>query len=500
MTKVNNYINGAFTPSQSTNFIEVLDPATNEAIAQVPNSTSEEIEQAVASAKEAQKIWGSTSIMVRVRVMFEYQALLKKNIDALALTLSSENGKTLVDAKGDVQRGYEVVEHCCAITSNMMGETMENVATNIDTYNYMQPIGVCAGITPFNFPAMVPLWMFPLAIACGNSFVLKPSEQTPLTAMKLTELFAQAGDSVGAPKGILQIVHGGKSTVDAILYHEDIHAISFVGSVGVGRYIYETGCKQGKRVQSLMGAKNHMTIMPDANKEAVLSNLVGASLGAAGQRCMAISVAVFVGDSINWVDELKERFLQTKAGHYQDEKADFGPVINKSSKAKIDKLIGQGIEEGADCLVDGRDCKVEGFPNGNWVGPTLFNNVTTSMSIYQEEIFGPVLCCMQVASLEEAIELINANQLGNGTSIFTSSGKAATTYRKQIQAGQVGINIPIPVALPFFSFTGWKGSFSGDLHTYGKEGIKFYTQAKTITERWFDEDVEASSNMTISLK
>lgn len=378
----------------------------------------------------------------------------------------------------------------------MMGETVENVARSIDTYSYIQPLGVCAGITPFNFPAMIPLWMFPMAIAAGNTFILKPSEQDPLTPMRLAELFQEAG----APKGVLNVVHGGKEQVDTLLNHDDIRAISFVGSVPVGQYIYRTATHNMKRAQCFAGAKNHTVIMPDANKAQVLNNLVGASVGAAGQRCMAISVAVFVGESKEWMDELKPLFENVRPGLWDDKDAAYGPLISPKAKAKVLDLIRQGKEQGATCLVDGSDFTLPGHENGNWVGPTLFTDVTTEMAIYQEEIFGPVLCCMCVDTLEEALELVNSNPYGNGTSIFTASGAAARKYQHEVEVGQVGINVPIPVPLPFFSFTGWKKSFYGDLHAYGKQAVRFYSETKTVTARWFEDDIPTGPNMTINLR
>jgi malonate-semialdehyde dehydrogenase (acetylating)/methylmalonate-semialdehyde dehydrogenase len=430
--------------------------------------------------------------------MLRYQHLLKEHHDELATILAKETGKTFEDAKGDVWRGIEVAEHACNVASLLMGETVENVARSIDTYSYTQPLGVCAGITPFNFPAMIPLWMFPLSIACGNTFILKPSEQDPMTPQRLVELFVEAG----APKGVLQLVHGDKTAVDILLADPAIKAISFVGSVAVGQYIYKTGTDNLKRVQAFAGAKNHCVIMPDANKQQVINNLVGASVGAAGQRCMAISVAVFVGAAKEWIPELKEALAKVRPGLWDDKEAGYGPVISPAAKARVLKLIAQGKAEGAECLLDGSDFTVEGYESGNWIGPTMFDKVTTEMSIYKEEIFGPVLCCMESDSLEAAIELVNASPYGNGTSIFTASGAAARKYQHEIEVGQVGINVPIPVPLPFFSFTGWKGSFYGDQHAYGKQAVRFYTETKTITSRWFESDIAVAStpNMSINLR
>ncbi|GGO70410.1 CoA-acylating methylmalonate-semialdehyde dehydrogenase [Bowmanella pacifica] len=489
-------INGEFVASQSSQLIDVTNPADNSVIAQVPCATEQEVQAAVASAKEAFKTWRNVAVPERARLMMRYQALLKEHHDEIAEILSQETGKTFDDAKGDVWRGIEVVEQAMNIPALLMGETVENVARGIDTYSYIQPLGVCVGITPFNFPAMIPLWMFPLAIAAGNTFVLKPSEQDPMTPTRLAELFLEAG----APKGVLNIVHGGAKEVDQLLTHEDIKAVSFVGSVPVGQHIYKTATDNMKRAQCFAGAKNHSVIMPDANKAQVLNNLVGASVGAAGQRCMAISVAVFVGKAKEWIPELADMIGQVKPGLWNDKEAGYGPLISPRAKQRVLSLIEQGKQEGAECLVDGSEFSLPGYEAGNWVGPTVFTGVDEQMTIYKEEIFGPVLCCMEVEGLEDAIALVNRNPFGNGTSIFTASGAAARKYQHEIEVGQVGINVPIPVPLPFFSFTGWKNSFYGDLHAYGKQAVRFYTETKTVTSRWFEDDIPHGPNMTISLR
>lgn len=488
-------INGEFVESQTDTFIDVTNPADNSVIAKAPCATKDEMELAIASAEKAFETWKDVPVTERARVMMRYQALLKDNHDEIATILASETGKTFDDAKGDVWRGIEVVEQAMNVPSMMMGETVENVARGIDTYSYTQPLGVCAGITPFNFPAMIPLWMFPLAIACGNTFVLKPSEQDPQTPIKLAELFLEAG----APAGVLNVVHGGKDQVEPLLTDPRIKAVSFVGSVPVGQHIYRTATSNMKRAQCFAGAKNHSVIMPDANKEHVLNNLVGASVGAAGQRCMAISVAVFVGEAEQWIPELVERIAKVKPGIWNDKEAGFGPLISPQAKARVLNYIKEGKEQGAKCLLDGSDFTVPGYENGNWVGPTVFSEVTPDMSIYQEEIFGPVLSCVSVDSLEDALALVNNNPYGNGTSIFTNSGPAARKYQRNVEVGQVGINVPIPVPLPFFSFTGWKNSFYGDLHAYGKQAIRFYSETKTITSRWLEDDIPGGPNLTISL-
>ena len=493
--KLELFIDGEFIQSKTENWIEVLNPATQEVLCEAPCATESEIENAISSAQAAFLTWRETPPPERSRIMMRYQELLKQNQDKIAEILSKENGKTFEDAKADVWRGIEVVEQAANITPLLMGETVENVAREIDSYSYLQSLGVCLGITPFNFPAMIPLWMFPMAIACGNTFILKPSEQDPMTSNRLAELFVEAG----APPNLLQVIHGAKEQVDKLIKHPDIKAISFVGSVPVGQYIYKTGTENLKRVQSFAGAKNHMVVMPDANKNKTIDSLVGSSVGAAGQRCMAISVAVFVGSSKEWIEELKKEMELVMPGPWDSEESGFGPVISSQAKERIIGLIEKGKNE-AHCLIDGSQCSVEGYPEGNWVGPTLFSKVKTDSEIYRTEIFGPVLLCIEVDTLDEAIELINKNPYGNGTSIFTASGRSARKFRHEIEVGQVGINVPIPVPLPFFSFTGWKQSFYGDLHAYGKQAVRFYTETKTVTERWFDEDEESSKNLTINLE
>ena len=494
--KVPLFINGEFVESRSAQTAAVINPANQEELARVPFATQDEMQQAVESAKNAFKTWKEVPTPERARLFLKYQHLLKQHQDEIAEILSKENGKVLADAKGDVWRGIEVVEHACNVSSLMMGETVENVARAIDTYSYVQPLGVCAGITPFNFPAMIPLWMYPMAIACGNTFILKPSEQDPLTPTRLAELFALAG----FPKGVLNIIHGGKEQVDFLLNHPDIQAISFVGSVPVAEHVYRTGTHNLKRVQAFGGAKNHMVVMPDANKEQVINNLLGSACGAGGQRCMANSVAVLVGDAGNWVDDIKKAMTTISPGSWDQPEAAYGPQISPKAKEKILALIAQGRKEGANCLLDGSGFTSKTHPRGNFVGPTLFDQVSPEMTIYKEEIFGPVLLLLRAKTLTEAIELINNNPYGNGTSIFTASGAAARKFQHEILVGQIGINVPIPVPLPFFSFTGWRKSFFGDLHAYGKQGVRFYTETKTVTARWFDDQVVSGPNMTISLQ
>jgi malonate-semialdehyde dehydrogenase (acetylating) / methylmalonate-semialdehyde dehydrogenase len=490
-------IGGRFIESKTTEWGDVVNPATQQVLASVPFATEAEIDAAVASAKEAFKTWRFTPLAARARIMLKLQALVRQHMNRIARTLSTEQGKTLADAEGDVLRGLEVVEHACSIGSLQLGEFAENVAGGVDTYSIRQPIGVCAGISPFNFPAMIPLWMFPMAIVCGNTFVLKPSEQDPLTPMLLAELALEAG----IPPGVLNIIHGGKRAVDAICTHPDIAAISFVGSTAVGTHVYNLGSQHGKRVQSMMGAKNHAVVMPDASKEQSLNALVGATFGAAGQRCMATSVTVLVGEAQRWILDIvaKAKTLKVNAG--MEKGADLGPVISKNAKRRILDLVDEGVREGAKLELDGRAIQVAGFEKGNFIGPTIFSSVTPSMKIYTTEIFGPVMVIVGVQTLEDAIDLVNANPFGNGTAIFTQSGAAARRFQNEIDVGQVGINIPIPVPVPFFSFTGSRGSKLGDLGPYGKQVIQFYTQTKTVTSRWFEDSAPPGAvNTTISLK
>jgi len=494
MHHVQQLINGQFTQSNTDEWIDITDPATQEVIAKVPQTTNDEINQAVAAAQTAFETWRKTPITTRARIFLTYQALIREHMDELAEILTAEQGKTIADARGDVFRGLEVVEHAAGIANLQIGDFVENVASGVDTYSIWQPLGVCAGITPFNFPAMIPLWMFPMAIATGNTFILKPSEQDPMVTMRLVELAIEAG----VPEGVLNVVHGGKATVDAICDHPDIKAVSFVGSTSVGKHVYERASQSGKRAQCMMGAKNHGVILPDANKEQTLNQLAGAAFGAAGQRCMALSVVVLVGAAGEWIDDIKAKAENLIVSAGKNDK-DLGPLISPAAKARVEHLIGTGVEEGADLILDGRGISVEGFENGNFVGPTIFDNVTSDMQIYRQEIFGPVLCIMRADSLDEAIALLNANPHGNGTAIFTQSGAAAHKFQQDIQVGQIGINLPIPVPLPMFSFSGSRASKLGDLGPYGKQAVQFYTQTKTVTARWFDDEASRGVNTTISI-
>ena len=495
--KVKLLIDGEWVESQSTEWHDIVNPATQQVLAKVPFATAEEVDAAIGAAQRAFQTWKLTPIGARMRIMLKLQALIREHSKHIAVVLSAEQGKTISDAEGDIFRGLEVVEHACSIGTLQMGEFAENVAGGVDTYTLRQPIGVCAGITPFNFPAMIPLWMFPMAIACGNTFVLKPSEQDPMSTMLLVELAIEAG----VPAGVLNVVHGGKDVVDALCTHKDIKAVSFVGSTAVGTHVYDLAGKHGKRVQSMMGAKNHAVVLPDANREQALNALVGAGFGAAGQRCMATSVVVLVGAAKQWLPDLKALAQKLKVNAGSEPGTDVGPVISKKAKARILDLIESGIKEGAKLELDGREITVAGYEKGNFVGPTLFSGVTTDMQIYTQEIFGPVLVVLEVNTLDEAIALVNANPFGNGTGLFTQSGAAARKFQTEIDVGQVGINIPIPVPVPFFSFTGSRGSKLGDLGPYGKQVVQFYTQTKTVTSRWFDDDsVNDGVNTTINLR
>ncbi len=490
-------IDGAFVESRTDTWRDVVDPATQAVLARVPFATADEVAAAVASAQRAFAQWKKTPIGARARIFLKYQQLIREHMGELAAILTAEQGKTLPDAEGDVFRGLEVVEHAAAIGNLQLGEMAHNVANGVDTYTLLQPLGVCAGITPFNFPAMIPLWMFPMAIATGNTFVLKPSEQDPLVTMRLVELALEAG----VPKGVLNVVHGGEDVVNAICDHPDIKAVSFVGSTKVGTHVYNRASLAGKRVQCMMGAKNHAVVLPDAHREQTLDAMVGAAFGAAGQRCMAASTVVLVGEARGWIPDLvaKTRTLKVNAG--TEAGTDVGPVISCAARERIEALIASGVAQGATLELDGRNPEVHGFERGNFVGPTIFSGVTPGMRIYDEEIFGPVLVILTAETLDEAIALVNANPNGNGTAVFTQSGAAARRFQDEIDVGQVGINVPIPVPVPLFSFTGSRASKLGDLGPYGKQVVTFYTQTKTVTARWFDDDTAAHGvNTTIALK
>ncbi|KXS37587.1 MAG: malonate-semialdehyde dehydrogenase (acetylating) / methylmalonate-semialdehyde dehydrogenase [Halomonadaceae bacterium T82-2] len=490
------YIDGQPVPSQSGEWREVLNPATQEVVARVPFATLEEVDRAVASARDAFTTWRKVPLARRMRIMLAFQALIREHTAELAALITEEHGKTLPDAKGEVGRGLEVVEHACSITSLQLGEIAENVASDVNVYSLHQPLGVGAGITAFNFPIMLPCFMFPLAIATGNTFVLKPSEQDPSSTMRLVELAHEAG----VPAGVLNVVHGGPEVANRLCDHPDIKALSFIGSTRVGTHIYERAGAAGKRVQSMMGAKNHCVVMPDANRSQAINNVLGSAFGAAGQRCMANSVLVLVGEARDWLDEIVERAGQLKVGPGTQEDADLGPLVSPAARDRVLGLIDQGVAEGATLRLDGRGLTVEGYPDGNFVGPTIFSDVSAEMTIYREEVFGPVLCVVGVETLDDAIAFINANPNGNGTAIFTNSGWVARRFEADIDVGQVGINVPIPVPVAYFSFTGSRASKLGDLGPNGKQAIQFWTQTKTVTARWFEpENVSSGVNSTISM-
>ncbi|KAI1814746.1 Aldehyde/histidinol dehydrogenase [Poronia punctata] len=479
------FLDNQFVPSKTEKFIELHDPATNNLVTRVPQMTDAELEAAVQSAKKAFPAWRNTSVMARQQIMFKYVGLIRENWDRLAASITLEQGKTFADAKGDVLRGLQVAEAACGAPEFLKGEVLE-VAKDMETRSYREPLGVVAAICPFNFPAMIPLWSIPIATVTGNTLILKPSERDPGAAMILVELAKKAG----FPEGVVNVVHGAHRTVDFLLDAPDIKAISFVGGNKAGEYIFTRGSANGKRVQANLGAKNHAAVLPDCNKNQFINAVVGAAFGAAGQRCMALSTLVMVGEAKNWLSELAESAKKLKVNGGFEEGADLGPVISPQSKERIESLIASAEEEGATILLDGRGFKPEKYPNGNWVAPTIITNVRPEMKCYKEEIFGPVLVCLNVETLDEAIELINKNEYGNGTAIFTRSGATAETFRRKVEAGQIGINVPIPVPLPMFSFTGNKKSVAGGgANTfYGRPGVNFYTQQKTVTTMWSSAD------------
>jgi len=482
MQVIENAVAGKRYVSSSARRVPVFNPATGEQTAELPLSTVEELNAAVESARTAQTAWGNTPPMKRARVLFKFKALLDQYADDLAREISKEHGKVHDDALGEVARGIDCVDFACGIPHLLKGEFSRNVGPSIDSYSDRQPLGVVAGITPFNFPAMVPMWMYPAAIACGNSFILKPSERDPSASLLAWNLFMEAG----LPEGVLNIVHGDKEMVDAILDHPDIRAVSFVGSTPIAEYVYQRGTRAGKRVQALGGAKNHMVIMPDADLDQAADALMGAGYGSAGERCMAISVAGPVGQKTAdaLVEKLKPRVEALKIGPATDREAEMGPVVTGAHRDRILSYIDKGVEEGARLVVDGRGFTLQGYENGYFVGGTLFDHVTPAMSIYRDEIFGPVLSVVRTDSFQEAVELIHGHEYANGTAIFTRDGDAAREFADKIEVGMVGVNVPIPVPVAYHSFGGWKRSLFGDHSIYGPEGIHFYTRLKTVTTRW----------------
>jgi malonate-semialdehyde dehydrogenase (acetylating)/methylmalonate-semialdehyde dehydrogenase len=479
------WVNGRKQAASSSRSGNVTNPATGEVVRQVPFCNETDIDSAVQAAKAAFPAWRKTPALRRARVLMRYRELIDANREELARLVSEEHGKTVVDAAGSVQRGLEVVEFAMGIPHLMKGEHSEEVGTDVDTHSLREPLGVCAGITPFNFPAMVPLWMYPVAIACGNTFILKPSEKVPSTAMRLAELFKEAG----LPDGVLNVVHGDKQAVDAILAHADIRAVSFVGSTPIAKYIYETCAKHGKRVQALGGAKNHAVVLPDADLDFAADALIGAGYGSAGERCMAISAVVAVGEAGDGlVQKLREKAAKLKIGPGSGKDIDMGPLVTAAHRDKVAGYVDKGVAEGAKLVLDGRNYKASGHEKGFFLGASLFDEVRPDMTIYKDEIFGPVLSVVRVKTLDDAIKLINANPYANGTAVFTRSGGAARKFERDIEVGMVGINVPIPVPVAFFAFGGWRGSLFGDTHVHGMEGVRFYTRAKVVTTRWPDAD------------
>ncbi len=483
MEELYHYIDGEHIKGGSSRFGNIYNPATGEVQARVPFASKDEVEAAIAGAERAQPVWASTNPQRRARVMMEFVRLLNRDMDRLAEALSREHGKTLPDARGDVQRGLEVVEFCIGAPHLMKGDFTDSAGPGIDMYSMRQPLGVCGGITPFNFPAMIPMWMFAPALVCGNAFVLKPSERDPTVPLMLAELLVEAG----LPKGVLQVVNGDREAVDALLHNPIVQSIGFVGSTPIAEYVYATGCSNGKRVQCFGGAKNHMIVMPDADMDQAADALVGAGYGAAGERCMAVSVAVPVGDGTadRLIERLTPRVENLKVGPYTaGEDMDFGPVVTAEAKERILRLVDSGVAQGAKLVVDGRGFSLQGYENGFFVGAHLFDHVTTDMDIYRQEIFGPVLSTVRAKSYEEALSFAMDNDYGNGTAIFTRDGDTARDFANRVNVGMVGVNVPIPVPLAYHTFGGWKKSVFGDLNQHGPDSIRFYTRTKTVTSRW----------------
>jgi malonate-semialdehyde dehydrogenase (acetylating) / methylmalonate-semialdehyde dehydrogenase len=479
------WINGRRATPTTSRSGDVTNPATGKVVRQVPLCNEEDIAAAVAAAQTAFPAWRDTPPLRRARILMRYRELIDSHRDELAGLISEEHGKTREDARGSVQRGLEVVEFAMGIPHLMKGEHSEDVGTGVDSHSLRQPLGVCAGVTPFNFPAMVPLWMYPVAIACGNTFVLKPSEKVPSTAVRLAELFKEAG----LPDGVLNVVHGDKQAVDALLTHQDVKAVSFVGSTPIAQYIYETCAKQGKRVQALGGAKNHAVVLPDADLDFAADALMGAAYGSAGERCMAISAVVAVGEAGDpLVARLKDRASRLRLGPGTGKDIDMGPLVTRAHRDKVASYVDKGVSEGATLILDGRGHRTPGYEEGFFLGATLFDDVRPEMTIYREEIFGPVLVVLRAQTLDEAISLINRNPYANGTAVFTRSGGAARKFEHEIEVGMVGINVPIPVPVAFYSFGGWRSSLFGDTHVHGMEGVRFYTRGKVVTTRWPDAD------------
>jgi len=481
LTTIEHWIGGSATPGAATRRAAVYNPATGRQQHEVVLAEPADVDAAVAAAKAAFGSWSQASLSARTKIMFNFRELVNANVGRLAELVSDEHGKVLSDAAGEVQRGLEVVEFACGIPQLLKGEYSDQASTGVDVFSFREPLGVCAGITPFNFPVMVPMWMYPVAIACGNTFVLKPSERDPSASNFIADLWRQAG----LPDGVFNVVHGDKAAVDAILEHPDVAAVSFVGSTPIARYIHQRASATGKRVQALGGAKNHAIILPDADLEFAANHLAAAAFGSAGERCMAISAAVAVGGAGDpLLDILTRKANEVVVGSGRDPRSEMGPVVTAAARDRIESLIGTGEQQGAKLLVDGRGLKVPGFEDGFFVGPTVIDQVQTSMDVYTEEIFGPVLSVVRSDSVEDAIDVINANPYGNGTAIFTNSGEAARRFQRGVRVGMIGINVPIPVPMAYYSFGGWKDSLFGDKHIHGPEGVSFYTRGKVVTSRW----------------
>ncbi|HJS31091.1 MAG TPA: CoA-acylating methylmalonate-semialdehyde dehydrogenase [Alphaproteobacteria bacterium] len=478
---LHHFINGAKAAGKSGRFGDVFNPTTGEIAARVPFAAAAEVGAAIAAAEAAFAGWAATPPLQRARVMFRFKELVERHMDELARIITSEHGKILSDAKGSVTRGLEVVEFACGIPHLLKGEFTENVGRGIDSWSVRQPLGVCAGISPFNFPAMVPMWMFPIAIACGNTFVMKPSEKDPSCPLRLAELLSEAG----LPAGVFNVVNGDKEAVDALLADPRVQSVSFVGSTPIAEYIYRTGTAANKRVQALGGAKNHMVVMPDADLEQATDALMGAAYGSAGERCMAVSVAVAVGKAGDaLLDRLAPRVRGLKVGPGTDADAEMGPLVTKQHLDKVRSYVDLGVQEGAKLVVDGRGLKLQGYENGFFIGGCLFDQVQPAMRIYKEEIFGPVLSVVRAGDFEAALKLVNDHEYGNGVAIFTRDGDAAREFASRAKIGMIGVNVPIPVPLAFHSFGGWKRSLFGDMHMHGPEGVRFFTRLKTMTSRW----------------
>ena len=480
---LSHWIGGRADEAAAERYGEVTDPATGEVVSRVPFAAAGDVDRAVAAATEAAHAWGRASLTKRAQVMFAFRELVRRHRDDLARAITREHGKVLDDARGEVTRGLEVVEFACGLGHLLKGEATPQVSGGVDSHSLRMPLGVVAGITPFNFPVMVPLWMAPIALACGNAFILKPSEQDPSPSMLLAELLAEAG----LPDGAFSVVHGDREAVQAILAHPGIRGVSFVGSTPVARFIYETGTANGKRVQALGGAKNHAVVLPDADLDLTADGLVSAAYGSAGQRCMAVSVAVAVGDVADpLLDRVRDRIGALRIGPGTDPASDMGPLVSQAHFDKVTGLVAAGVDEGADLVVDGRDLTVDGHEGGYFLGPCVFDRVQPGMRVYDEEIFGPVLVVVRADSYPEALELVNANPYGNGAAIFTRDGGAARLFEHEVTAGMVGVNVPIPVPMAYHSFGGWKSSLFGDLHVHGPDGVRFYTRGKVVTTRWPD--------------